>query len=361
MRIYDGSDTASNAPPAASNATPPQTSVDAWTQALAAASNKPSPTTPSSTSSSDAHTSPSTNAQHASGSRYVPGTRANLRGFAFSDQRSASVKENGDFELGRTSSFNYVSPELEITATQSSSLKVKTVTPGEKPNGESQSTEDTDDKSNPVLANTNLNLVGAQGSAGASAWSKTFKNSNAYFTASALGVQASGQAGVGINMQKGITAQASGSVGAYLVDAKAGVHGGPLTACGEATVGADASGNVQAAFNPLKGDVGVNSGVSAFAGAQANETGSVGVDGTGVSETAGVGAGVGVDANLDVGMNHGDIDAKFDVGGYLGVGGNLDFSFNVNTPKLADGALHDVTKAPKVADDAWHDVTSFFG
>jgi hypothetical protein len=84
------------------------------------------------------------------------------------------VKNNGDFELGKTSSFNYVSPELEVTATQSSSLKVKAVTPGEKPSDASQSTENTDDNSNPFLAKTNLNLVGVQGSTGASAWSKTY-------------------------------------------------------------------------------------------------------------------------------------------------------------------------------------------
>jgi hypothetical protein len=255
------------------------------------------------------------------------------------------VKSNGDLELGRTSSFNYVSPELEVTATQRSSLKVETVTPGEKPNGESQSTENTDDKSNPFLAKTTLNLVGVQGSAGASAWSKTFSNSHAYFTASALGLEASGQAGGGIT-QDGITAQASGSACAYLVDAKAGVHGGPLTASGEASVGAGANGNAQVAFNPMKEDVGVNGGVGAFAGAQANETGSVGADGTSVSETAGVGAGVGVDAKLDVGMNKGDIGVNFDLGGYLGVGANADVSFNVNVPK--------------VADNAWHDITSFF-
>jgi hypothetical protein len=323
--------------PAASNA-PPQSPVDAWTQAMAAASAKTQP------SSSGTHTSPSTVAQHASGSPYELGTRANLRGYAFSDQSSVSVKNNGDFELGRTSRFNYVSPELEVTATQRSSLKVKTVTPGEKPNGESQSTENTDDKSNPFLAKTNLNLVGVQGSTGASAWSKTFSNSHAYFTASALGAEASGQAGVGITAD-GITAQASGSAGAYLVDAKAGVHGGPLTASGEASVGAGANGTAQVAFNPVKGDVGVNGGGGAFAGAQANETGSVGADGTSVSETAGVGAGVGVDAKLDVGMNKGDIGVNFDLGGYLGVGANADVSFNVNVPK--------------VADDAWHDITSF--
>jgi hypothetical protein len=338
MRVSDGSST----PVATASNAPPQCPDDAWTQAMAAASAK------TQASSSDTHKSPSTVAEHAVNSPYELGTRANLRGYAFSDQSSISMKNNGDFELGRTSSFNYVSPELEVTATRSSSLKVETFRPGEKPNGESESTEDTDDKSNPFLAKTNLNFVEVQGSTGASAWSKTFSDSHAYFTASALGVEASGQASVGINLQDGITAQASGSVGAYVVDAKAGVHDGPLTASGEASVGAGANGNAQVAFNPLKGDAGVNGGFSAFAGAQANETGSVGVDGTGVSETAGVGAGVGVDAKLDVGMNNGDIGVKLDLGGYLGVGANVDISFNVDVPKV-----------PKVVDDAWHDITSF--
>jgi hypothetical protein len=44
-------------------------------------------------------------------------------------------------------------------------------------------------------------------------------------------------------------------------------------------------------------------------------------------------------------MNKGDIGVNFDLGGYLGVGANMDVSFNVNVPK--------------VADDAWHDITSF--
>jgi hypothetical protein len=55
----------------------------------------------------------------------------------------------------------------------------------------------------------------------------------------------------------------------------------------------------------VKGDVGVNGGIGAFAGAQANETGSVGADGTSVPETAGVGVGVVVAAKLALGMNKG--------------------------------------------------------
>jgi hypothetical protein len=336
MRVADGSSTS-----AASNP-PPQTSLDAWKHAQAAASNKPAPTTPSSTSSSGSHTSPSTGAKH--GSSYELGTRSNLRGYAFGNQGSVSLKGNGDFEVGRSSSFSYVSPNLSVTATQSSSVTVKPVKPGEKPNGENQSTESTDDKPNPFLAKASASLGGVQGSAGASAWSHTFSNSNAYFSASVLGVQASGQAGVSIT-HDGLTASASGSVGAYLVDTQAGFQGGPLTASGDASVGAGANANAQVAFNPLKGDVGVSGGGSAFAGAQANETGSLGAAGTSVSETAGVGAGIGVDAKADLGIKDGDISASFDVGGYLGVGGNVDVSFNVNVPKAAD--------------DAWHAITSF--
>jgi hypothetical protein len=364
MRISDGSSTPT---PAASN-DPPQNQDEAFTRAMAAASAK------TQSSSSRTHTSPS------NGTRPVVdnlGTRTNLRGYAFNDQNSVFVKKNGDFELGRASSFNYVSPDLKVTATQSSSLKVKTVTPEEKPKGESESTESTvskgekpkgekestentdeDDKSNPFLAKTNLNLIGAQGSTGASAWSKTFSNNHAYLTESALGVEAWGQARVGINLHDGISAQASGSVSAYLVDAQAGVHGGPASVSGEASVGANASGDTQLAFNPMKGDVGLNAGVSANAGAQANETGSVGIDGTDVSETAGVGVGVGIDGKLDVGMDNGDIGVKFDVGGYLGIGANVDVSFNVNVPKVVDDGLHDLTEPPKLLDEGWHDLTS---
>jgi hypothetical protein len=356
MRITDGS-----TPVAAASNDPPQ-SHDDFNKAMATASSKSPP------SSSDTHTSPNTVARHVANL----GTRANLRGYAFDDQSSVSVKKNGDFELGRTSSFNYVSPDLEVTATHTSSLKVTTVNPEEKPKstesteskdkpkGESEKTEDTDDDSNPLLGKTNLNLIGVQGSTGVSAFSKTFSNDHAYFTGSAFGVEAWGQAGLAVNLHDGIAAQASGSASAYLVDAQAGIHGGPASLSGEASVGANASGNAQLAFNPLKGDAGLNAGFSANAGAQANETGSVGVDGTDVSETAGVGVGVGIDGTLDVGMNKGDIDAKLDIGGYLGIGGNVDVSFNVNVPKVAEGAFHDITQAPKVADDALHGVEHGF-
>lgn len=271
------------------------------------------------------------------------GSRVNLSGVSVTSQSTASVsRTNNDFEVGRTTTFNFVSREAEITATQSSSLKVKTVTPSTTPEEPKPETEDSEDDPNIFLSKANANLASVSGSAGVSAFSKTFSNHYASFTVSALGADASGQASVGIT-HDGITAQASGNAGVYLVDAKAGVKAGPLQAAGEASVGAAANANAQVAFNPLKGDVDASGGVGAFAGAQANETAGLSADGTSATETANVGAGLGVDAKFDVGVDKGKVDVSFDVGAYLGVGAGADVSFSVNVPKLADSAWHDIT------------------
>ena len=302
-----------------------------------ASSSSPPKTEPS----ADAGTPASSVTQHAFSNL---GTRTNLSGFALSDKTSLSVsRTNGDFELGRVTSLSYVSPEVEVTATRSSSLKVKTVSPSAEESKKPEEEDGSEEKEpNALLARTNLNLVGAQGSANTSVASATFSNSHAYFSAYALGAQASGQAGLSVT-HDGVALQASGNANAYLVDVKAGVHGGPVAASGDASVGAGVNGNAEVALNPLKGDVGVNGGVGAFAGAQASETASLGGDGTTASETANVGAGVGVDAKLDVGIDKGDVGVNFDIGAYLGVGASTDVSFNVNVPKLADSAWHDIT------------------
>lgn len=300
---------------------------------------------PKSEPSSSAKTSPSSIVQHAFPYLSELGSRVNLRGIAVTSQSSASLsRTSDDFELGRTTTYNFVSRNAELTATQSSSLKVTTVSPSS--SGEIKpEEEDTDGEPNVFLSKTDLHLAGVQGYANASVASATFSNRQASLTVSALGAEASGQASLGIT-HDGISAQASGNANAYLVDARAGLHAGPAQASAEALVGAGVNGNAQVAFNPLKGDVGANAGVDAFAGAQANETGNLSVDGTTASETANVGAGVGFDAKLDMGIDKGKVDVNFDVGAYLGVGAGADVSFSVNVPK--------------VADDAWHAITSIF-
>ena len=271
------------------------------------------------------------------------GTRVNLSGVSVTSQSTGSFSRTSpDFELSRTTSINFVSPEAEITATRSESLKVKTVPPStssEKPKPEE---ETTGEDPNIFLSKTNVNLIGVQGSAGVSAFSKTFSNHYASFTVSALGADASGQAGISVT-HDGITAQASGNAGVYLVDAKAAVQAGPAQASGEASVGANANANAQVALNPLKGDVGVNGGVGAFAGAQADETAGLSADGTSATETANVGAGIGLDAKADFGIDKGKIDIGFDVGAYLGVGASADINVSVNVPKVVDSAWHAIT------------------
>ncbi|MBV8068943.1 MAG: hypothetical protein JO270_03495 [Acidobacteriaceae bacterium] len=250
-------------------------------------------------------------------------------------------RTSDEFELGRVTTYNFVSRDAELTTTQSSWLKATTVSSSSSHEAKPER-ENTGEEPNVLLSKTNLQLIGVQGSANVSVASATFSNRQASLTVSALGAEASGQATLGVT-HDGITAQASGNASAYLVDARAGVHVGPVEASSEAAVGAGVNGNAQVAFNPLKGDVGAQAGVDAFAGAQANETGSVSVDGTTASETANVGAGIGVDAKLDVGIDKGKIDVAFDVGAYLGVGAGADVSFTVNVPKLADSAWHAIT------------------
>ncbi len=292
--------------------------------------------------SSSAETSPSRIVQHAFPSLSDLGNRVNLRGLAITSQSSASVsRTSDDFELSRLTTFNSVSRDAELTETQRSSLKVTTVSPSSSKEPAPKD-ENTDDEPNVFLSRTNLQIKSVEGSANASVASATFSNRHASLTVSALGAEASGQASLGIT-HDGITAQASGSASAYLVDARAGLNIGPAQGSAEASVGATVNGNAQVAFNPLKGDVGANAGVGAFAGAQANETGGLSVDGTTASETANVGAGVGFDAKLDVGVDKGKVDVNFDVGAYLGVGAGTDLSFSVNVPKVADSTWHAIT------------------
>ena len=324
MRITDG-----GAP-----AVPPETPSAAGNSSA----SKPEP-------SSSSQTSPSSIVQHAFPSLSNLGSRVNLRGLAIASQSSASVsRTSDDFELGRTTTYNFVSRDAEFTAIQISSLKAAAVSASssEEPKPEEETSEN---EPNVLLSRTNLQVIGVQGYTNASVASATFSNRQASFTVSALGAEASGQAGVGVT-HDGITAQASGSASAYLADARAGLDVGPAQGSAEAEVGAGVNGSAQVAFDPLKGDVGADAGVGAFAGAQANETGNLSVGGATASETANVGAGVGLDAKLDVGIDKGKVDVNFDVGAYLGVGAGADVSFSVNVPH--------------VADDAWHAITSIF-
>jgi len=281
---------------------------------------------------------PHTNTPHLSD----PGGRTNLYGVAVNTRTAASVnRSSGDLEIRRIETLDVASRDTELLATTSSSIKVKTAA-GDSSTAAKQEGESTDGEPNFVLANTSLNLLTAQGGASASLASATFSNRYASLIVSAFGAQASGQASVGLT-HDGITAQASGDANVYLAAANANLHAGPVQASADASVGADVNANAQLALNPVKGDVDANAGVGAFAGAQANETASVGADGTSVSETANVGAGVGFDAKMDVGLQAGKVEVSFDVGAYLGIGGGADASFSVNVPKLADSAWHDIT------------------
>ena len=295
--------------------------------------------------STGSQTSPNSIVQHAFASPSSWGERTNLRGLAFTSESSASISRTSpDFEVSRTTTLSYADRYRELTATQTSVLKLSTLpTPSgkEATPKEGDSAEGSSDKTkqNPLLAKTDLQFLEVGGSTGASVASKTFSSRYASLTVSALGVAASGQANVGIT-HDGITAQASGNASAYLLDVKADAHAGPLDASGEATVGATANGNVQLDVNPLKGDVSAEAGGDAFVGVQANETAGLSADGSSATETANVGAGVGVDAKMDVGCDKGKLEASLDLGAYVGVGAGFDVSVSVNVPKVADGAWH---------------------
>ncbi|MGH3351375.1 MAG: putative T7SS-secreted protein [Nocardioides sp.] len=141
---------------------------------------------------------------------------------------------------------------------------------------------------------------------------------------------------------------ASGQVNAHLVHAKgeASVDYGPIGAHakGEAYVGAEAKASVGIGKN------GIHAGGEAFAGAKI--TGEVGGDvgGVGAGVEAEAWAGVGVAADLDVGMKDGKFTLGGELGAGLGIGAKIGPNVTLDFPKMAETGQDIAEDAGKVVD-----------
>jgi hypothetical protein len=173
----------------------------------------------------------------------------------------------------------------------------------------------------------------------------------AFLTAGAKG---NGSVSVGLN---GVGARGSLSAEADLFEASGKAHAnygfGSTTASGHAFVGAEAKADGGVQIDPLHGTVDAKAGVDAFAGAKAEAdvkqtlgpaSAKAGVEGY---------AGVGVKADANVGLDHGKLEFKADLGAALGIGGGFSFSGSLDV----GGAAHDVAS---VASKGWHALTSIF-
>ncbi|WP_405675496.1 hypothetical protein OG292_07360 [Streptomyces sp. NBC_01511] len=157
-----------------------------------------------------------------------------------------------------------------------------------------------------------------------------------------LGVDGS----VGASVTNGqLQAGASGT--AYLAQASASgsAQYGIVGAQGEAKgfVGADAAVKVSG------GKDGVHVGAEAFAGAKATGSLSADVAGVGAGVTGEAWAGIGAEANVDVGMTDGKFTIGGDLGVGLGVGGKVGANITVDPGKVVDA----VGDAGKAIGDGW--------
>ena len=102
------------------------------------------------------------------------------------------------------------------------------------------------------------------------------------------------------------------------------------------------------------GKDGLHAGAEAFAGAKATGSGSGDVAGIGAGVTGEAWAGVGAEANVDLGMKDGKFTIGGELGAGLGVGGKVGVNITVDPGKMVD-TIGDA------ADDAWdHTVGSWF-
>ncbi|MFE1765276.1 putative T7SS-secreted protein [Streptomyces angustmyceticus] len=153
-----------------------------------------------------------------------------------------------------------------------------------------------------ISGKAGLKLLGAEGTAGASVKDGRF------------------QVGAG---GKAYLAQAS---------AEGGVEYGPAAARGDATAFAGAEAQVTTSV----GKDGVHAGAEAFAGAKATASGHVDVGGIGAGATAEGWAGAGAAAHADAGMKDGKFVIGGDVGVGLGLGGKVGFQAEIDPEKVVD-------------------------
>jgi hypothetical protein len=184
-------------------------------------------------------------------------------------------------------------------------------------------------------------------------------------TISALGYDTTAYASAGLQ-NNALTAREEVGADAYLGKAAVGAQlnlpaGASLSGNGSAMVGAGATESGQVALDPLHGTVACTAEVNAFAGARAQGAISADAGPLGAMAEGDIGAGIGLDAQADVGVEKGKV--TFDLGfqAYLGVGGGGNLSFSADLPQMANDAGSLLSGAGQdagnLASIASHDVT----
>jgi len=179
------------------------------------------------------------------------------------------------------------------------------------------------------IASTDIEALNHEGSVVGGEWG----SENNTLKADVLGYETSGTAAA--KMENGtFSAKATANAEAYVARASYEGTYGPADVKAEASVGANASGNVGAEFNPLKGDANLGVGAEAHLGGKAEVEGGIGNDYAGVGGNAGVTYGIGAEFNADVGIDDWKMSAEFDVGATLGLGVDLGIDIELDAKKL---------------------------
>lgn len=205
------------------------------------------------------------------------------------------------------------------------------------------------DQFDPEYTGFRATLAEDEWKTGKAAYDETFSGRYGTINVKGLGydVEAEGSISLG---EDGLLAAGGVSAGAYL--AQAGYQGqfGPGYATGEVTVGAEVWAEGEFEFNPLEGDVEFEGEVGAFAGV--NAQGEVGAEFGPLNGSVGgqIGVGAGAGANIDVGFDDGVFEFDFGAYAYLGVGGGVDYSIELDVPELAGNI---VELGEEVVDAPW--------
>jgi hypothetical protein len=198
-----------------------------------------------------------------------------------------------------------------------------------------------------LYQNTSINVANwtanmPSGSVASKTFAATAGPASGSVTVAALGYDTTASASAGLQ-NNALTAQEQVGADVYLgkVSVAGRVNlpdGASLSGNGSAMVGAGATESGQVAVDPLHGTVDANADVNAFAGGRAQGAVSAGAGPVGATAQGDVGAGIGLDAQANVGIEKGKI--TFDVGlqGYLGIGGGGNLSFSVDPSQAVKDA-----------------------
>jgi hypothetical protein len=141
-----------------------------------------------------------------------------------------------------------------------------------------------------------------------------------------------------------LTFGATGRIGAKLNlleaqgSAKLDYGWGSTEATGHVNVGATAQAEGTVKFDPKHLDLEAEVDGEAFAGVQAGATLKERIGPVAVEGRAAFSAGVGAQFGLDVGLQHGKLAFKMDVGAALGIGFDLSFGFSIDVKSIIQGA-----------------------